>query len=113
LQLLAQDTVQVRDSVSTPFLAQAGGNLYIQGKERIDILALNHPQTPFQSGSELSLVSNGDISGDAHFTSGSSFSILDLSAILVALSASTTRLSVPMAMSFLATIQVQRLRLRR
>jgi filamentous hemagglutinin family protein len=79
LQLLAQDTVQVRDSVSTPFLAQAGGNLYIQGKERIDILALNHPQTPFQSGGELSLVSNGDISGDAHFTSGSSFSILDLS----------------------------------
>jgi len=79
LQLLAQDTVRVRDSVSNPFLAQAGGNLYIRGKQRIDILALNHPQTPFQSGGELSLVSNGDISGDAHFTTGSSFSILDLS----------------------------------
>ncbi|MEQ8971421.1 MAG: CHAT domain-containing protein [Coleofasciculus sp. C1-SOL-03] len=78
LNLLAQDTVRVRDSVTHPFLAQAGGNLYIQGNNTIDILALNHPQTPFQSGGDLSLVSDGDISGDAHFTSGGHFSILDL-----------------------------------
>lgn len=78
LNLLAQDTVRVRDSVTNPFLAQAGGNLYIQGNQTIDILALNHPQTPFQSGGDLSLVSDGDISGDAHFASGGSFSILNL-----------------------------------
>ncbi|MEQ8754860.1 MAG: CHAT domain-containing protein [Coleofasciculus sp. G1-WW12-02] len=78
LNLLAQDTVRVRDSATNPFLAQAGGNLYIQGNNTIDILALNHPQTPFQSGGNLSLVSDGDISGDAHFTSGGSFSILNL-----------------------------------
>ncbi|MEQ8386847.1 MAG: CHAT domain-containing protein [Coleofasciculus sp. A1-SPW-01] len=78
LNLLAQDTVRVRDSVTHPFLAQAGGNLYIQGNNTIDILALNHPQTPFQSGGNLSLVSDGDISGDAHFTSGGSFSLLNL-----------------------------------
>ncbi|MEQ8959873.1 MAG: filamentous hemagglutinin N-terminal domain-containing protein, partial [Coleofasciculus sp. C2-GNP5-27] len=78
LNLLAQDTVRVRDSVTHPFLAQAGGNLYIQGNNTIDILALNHPQTPFQSGGDLSLVSDGDISGDAHFTSGGSFSLLNL-----------------------------------
>ena len=78
LNLLAQDSVRVRDSLTHPFLAQAGGNLYIQGNKTIDILALNHPQTPFQSGGDLSLVSDGDISGDAHFTSGGSFSILNL-----------------------------------
>jgi len=78
LNLLAQDTVRVRDSVTNPFLAQTGGNLYIQGNKTIDIFALNHPQTPFQSGGDLSLVSDGDISGDAHFASGGSFSILNL-----------------------------------
>ncbi len=78
LNLLAQDTVRVRDSVANPFSAQAGGTLYIQGNQGIDILALNHPKTPFQSGGNISLVSNGNISGDAHFKSGGSFSILNL-----------------------------------
>jgi filamentous hemagglutinin family protein len=79
LNLLAQDTVQIRDSEVNPFLAQAGGNLYIQGNQAIDILALNHlEQTPFQSGGNLSLVSDGNVSGDAHFVSGGNFSILNL-----------------------------------
>lgn len=77
MTLLAKDTVRVRDSVTNPFMAQAGGKLYIQGDRNIDILALNHPQTPFTSGGQLSLVSNGDISGDAHFASNG-FSILNL-----------------------------------
>jgi filamentous hemagglutinin family protein len=77
MRLLAKDTVQVRDSVTNPFMAKAGGNLYMQGDRTIDILALNHPQTPFTSGGQLSLVSNGDISGDAHFASNG-FSILNL-----------------------------------
>src|SRR5919202_399990 len=80
LTLLAKDTVRVRDSVTNPFIAQAGGNLYIQGDRNIDILALNHPQTPFTSGGQLSLVSNGDISGDAHFASNG-FSILNLAGV--------------------------------
>ncbi|NEP61140.1 MAG: filamentous hemagglutinin N-terminal domain-containing protein, partial [Symploca sp. SIO2G7] len=80
LNLLAQDTVLVRDSVANPFIAQAGGNLYIQGNQSIDILALNHlDQTPFVSGGNLSLVSDGIISTDAHFSSGNNFSILNLS----------------------------------
>ncbi|GAB4181608.1 MAG: hypothetical protein Fur006_16800 [Coleofasciculaceae cyanobacterium] len=78
LTLLALDTVWVRDSVETPFVAHAGGNLYIQGNNSIDILALNHPETPFQSGGSLSLVSDGNISGDAHFASVGSFQILNL-----------------------------------
>ncbi len=79
LTMSAQNIVQIRDSVANPFVAHAGGRLYIQGNNAIDILALNHPQTPFQSGGDLSLVSNGDISGDAHFASGGSFSMLNLS----------------------------------
>ncbi len=78
LTLQAKDTVQIRDSVAVPFQAQAGGNFTIQGNQGIDILALNHLQTaPFQSGGNLSLVSDGIVSGDSHFTSGGNFAILD------------------------------------
>ena len=80
LSLLAQDTVQVRDRAVAPFLAQAGRNLTIQGNQGIDILALNHPSQPsFVSGSNLSLLSDGVISGDAHFASGDRFSIASVS----------------------------------
>ena len=78
LTLLAQDTVYIRDSLTNPFLALVGGNLTIQGNQAIDILALNHPQTPFQSRGDMTLVSDGNISGDAHFASGGNFSLLNL-----------------------------------
>ncbi|HEY9809846.1 MAG TPA: CHAT domain-containing protein [Halomicronema sp.] len=78
LNLLATNTVRIRDSYSNPFLAKAGENLYIQGNQNIDILALNHPQTPFVSGGNLSLVSNGIISGDAHYQAGGNVSFLTL-----------------------------------
>ncbi len=78
LKLLAGDTVRVRDSAANPFIAKAGGNLLIQGNQNIDILALNHPETPFQSNGNLSLVSDGNISGDSHFVSSGNFSILNL-----------------------------------
>ncbi len=78
LNLIAGNTVKIRDSVTNPFVAHAGGNLYIKGNQGIDILALNHPQTPFISGGNLTLVSDGIISGDAHFASGGSFSMLNL-----------------------------------
>ncbi|MGB7441160.1 MAG: filamentous hemagglutinin N-terminal domain-containing protein [Coleofasciculaceae cyanobacterium] len=79
LTLQAQDTVKVRDTVTTPFLAQSGGNLTVMGNDGIDILALNHPtQTPFVSGGNLSLISDGQISTDAHFASGGDFSIRTL-----------------------------------
>ncbi|WP_445300729.1 MULTISPECIES: CHAT domain-containing protein [unclassified Microcoleus] len=80
LNLLADNTVRVRDSVANPFVANAGGNLYIQGNQSIDLLALNHlSQTPFVSGGNLTLVSDGIISTDAHFRSGNNMSILDRS----------------------------------
>jgi filamentous hemagglutinin family protein len=80
MNLLAGNTVLVRDSVAKPFIVQAGGNLYIQGNQGIDILALNHlTQKAFVSGGDLSLVSDGIISGDAHYVSGGRFSVLNLS----------------------------------
>ncbi|WP_442927821.1 beta strand repeat-containing protein, partial [Microcoleus sp. A003_D6] len=80
LNLLANNTVRVRDSVANPFVANAGGNLYIQGNQSIDLLALNHlSQTPFVSGGNLTLASDGMISTDAHFRSGNNTSIVDLS----------------------------------
>ncbi|HEY9834699.1 MAG TPA: CHAT domain-containing protein [Stenomitos sp.] len=80
LNLLAQNKVTVRDTATNPFLAQAGGNLYIQGNQEIDILALNTPNTPpFQSGGNLSFVSNGIISFDSHSQSGGSILFRNLS----------------------------------
>ncbi|MBW4626625.1 MAG: filamentous hemagglutinin N-terminal domain-containing protein [Brasilonema octagenarum HA4186-MV1] len=80
LTLQAQDTVKVRDSVTTPFLATAVGNFTIVGNQGIDILALNHPtQTPFVSGGNLNLISDGIISLDARFASGGSFSLKSVS----------------------------------
>ncbi len=84
LSLLARDAVRVRDRVQNPFLARAGGNLEIRADRAIDILTQNAigglslpPQ--FQSGGNLSLVSNGAISGDSHFASRGNFSVRNLS----------------------------------
>lgn len=82
LTLWAQDTVQVREELTTPFVAVAVGNLTIEGHNGIDILALS-PLSPggfaFQSGGNLSLISDGIISGDARFSSGGSFLIKSVS----------------------------------
>lgn len=80
LNLLAEDTVKIRDSIRQPFIANAAGNLYIQGNQGIDILALNHLESiPFQSGGAMTFVSDGNISGDSHFASGGRFSMFNLS----------------------------------
>ncbi|TVQ25719.1 MAG: filamentous hemagglutinin N-terminal domain-containing protein, partial [Leptolyngbya sp. DLM2.Bin15] len=79
LFLLATDTLTLRDSLTTPLVIQAGGDLILQGDRSVDILALNHPAFPLQSGGLFQLISDGVISTDAHFVSGGAFSILDLS----------------------------------
>ncbi len=78
LHLKAGNTVLVRDSLATPFLTKAGGNLNIRGDSSIDILTLNRSAVPFQSGGNTTLMSNGLISTDAHFTSGGNFTISNL-----------------------------------
>jgi filamentous hemagglutinin family protein len=78
LLIQAKDTVTARDSKENSVLVKAGGNLTIQGDKSVDLLALNHPGQAFQSGADLRLVSDGNVSGDAHFGSGGRFSIENL-----------------------------------
>ncbi len=79
LTLNATDTVRIRDTVTEPFLARSGGNMTIQGNQSIDVLALNHlSQTPFVSDGNFSLISDGVISGDAHFSNRGTFTIKSL-----------------------------------
>src|SRR5919199_1186206 len=55
LTLLATDTVRVRDSTANPFIASAEGRLLLQGNQRVDIFALNHPESGFFSGRNMVL----------------------------------------------------------
>ncbi|ARV59784.1 hypothetical protein BZZ01_15135 [Nostocales cyanobacterium HT-58-2] len=79
---LQGDTVKVRDSVTHPFIAAAGGKLFIQGYESIDIFALNHPNSGLFSGGDMVLQSANTVGGDAHFWSGGSFRIEKLNGSL-------------------------------
>ncbi|MFN5725659.1 MAG: hypothetical protein ACK48D_02740, partial [Pseudanabaena sp.] len=84
LTLQANNVVTMRDSVKTPLIISAGGNLKIQGSNAIDIFALNHYNTikPFISGGNLDLISNGNVSFDAHSYTGGGFSIKKLDGAL-------------------------------
>jgi filamentous hemagglutinin family protein len=75
VRLNGQAIVQVRDMVAAPTNITAGRALTIQGNQSIDLFTLSHPQSQFRSGGNLSLISNGIISGDAHFASGGAFQI--------------------------------------
>lgn len=75
LTLQAQDTLRIRDSVTQPFVAAAGGNLLVQGDRSVDIFALNHPGSGLFSGGNMVLRSPNPVLGDAHYFSGGNFSI--------------------------------------
>lgn len=83
LTLQANNVVTMRDSVKTPLAIISGGNLKIQGNNAIDIWALKHSNiTPFISGGNLDLISNGNVSFDAHSYTGGGFSIKKLDGAL-------------------------------
>ncbi|BAY23575.1 hypothetical protein NIES2100_33670 [Calothrix sp. NIES-2100] len=73
--ILQADTIKVRDRVTNPFIAAAGGKLLVQGNENIDIFALNHPGSGLFSRGDMVLRSANTVGGDAHFWSGGSFRI--------------------------------------
>src|ERR687885_615594 len=75
LNLLARDTVRVRDSLANPFIAQAGGNLYLQGNQGVDIFALNNSASGFFSGGDMVLRSTNTVGGDAQFRVGGNFRV--------------------------------------
>jgi filamentous hemagglutinin family protein len=78
LTLFATDTLKVRDSVASPFIASAMGQLLVQGNQRVDVFALNHPDSGLFSGGDMVLRSGNTVSADAHFWSGGNFRIEQL-----------------------------------
>jgi filamentous hemagglutinin family protein len=82
LTLFATDTLKVRDSVASPFIASAMGQLLVQGNQAIDIFALNHPDSGFFSGGDMVFRSGNTVSADAHFWSGGNFRIEQLDSSL-------------------------------
>ncbi|NJO10051.1 MAG: filamentous hemagglutinin N-terminal domain-containing protein [Leptolyngbyaceae cyanobacterium SL_1_1] len=78
LTLQAQDTVQIRDSAASPFVAAAGRELRVQGNAGVDIFALAHADSGLFAGSELILRSAAPVIGDAYFWSGGSFRVEQL-----------------------------------
>ncbi|MFW5666083.1 MAG: filamentous hemagglutinin N-terminal domain-containing protein, partial [Coleofasciculus sp.] len=82
LTLLATDTLKVRDSVASPFIASAMGQLLVQGNQTVDIFALNHPDSGLFSGGDMVLRSSNTVSADAHFWSGGNFQIEQLDSSL-------------------------------
>lgn len=75
LNLFARDTVRVRDSVVNPFIAQAGGKLLIQGNQRVNIFALNHPGSALVAGGDIVLRSANAVGGDARYWTGANYRI--------------------------------------
>lgn len=75
---LVGERVYATDSEAQPLILNAGEGLTIQGREGIDVLALYNDQTAISSG-EIALVSDRNISLDAHLSSQGdvSFTTLD------------------------------------
>ncbi|TYQ28623.1 filamentous hemagglutinin N-terminal domain-containing protein [Pseudanabaena sp. UWO311] len=78
LTFQAQDSVKIRDTVSTPFWAVAGRDLLVQGNQSVDIFTLNNVNSGFWSGGNMVLRSDNPILGDAHFFAGSNFNVENL-----------------------------------
>jgi filamentous hemagglutinin family protein len=74
LTLQALDGVKIRDTVESPFVVAAVGDLLIQGNN-IDIFTLNNPKSALVSYGNLTLKSPNPVIGDAHYYSGGNFRI--------------------------------------
>jgi|GEM_PF-1226448 len=89
LKLLAQGTAgQVRvEDTTKPSLIRATNNVTLQGDQGIEINALGRPQSVFESGAltltptggNISLISNGQVTGNGRFISKGNFSVLTTS----------------------------------
>jgi len=73
LSLLAADSITIRDTAISPFIASTGDQLLMQGDRLVDIAILNHPDSALISGGDLVLRSANPVNTDAHFWSGGSF----------------------------------------
>ncbi|UBF28638.1 filamentous hemagglutinin N-terminal domain-containing protein [Kovacikia minuta CCNUW1] len=76
LGLRADNQVVISDDAANPFIAQVGGNLFIEGTLGINIQLSSNPGSQIQVGGDLSLVSsNGTVTANAPFSVGGNFSI--------------------------------------
>ena len=75
LILQAQDTVTIRDTKTSPFVAASARDLLVQGNQLVDIFALNHPSSRFRSDRNMVLRSQNPVIGDAHFYAGGNLNI--------------------------------------
>ncbi|NEO14420.1 MULTISPECIES: filamentous hemagglutinin N-terminal domain-containing protein [unclassified Moorena] len=82
LTLSAMETLKIRDSIALPFVAAAGEKLLLEGNQRVDILALTHPDSGLFSLGDMVLRSSSPIRGDTHYWSGGNFSIEDIDGTL-------------------------------
>lgn len=78
LTLRAQNTVAIKDTKQDPLNITAGKKLLIQGDKKVDIFALNNPNTNINAGGDLLLRSSTTIGGDAYFNAGGNFRIEQL-----------------------------------
>lgn len=76
ITLFGMNTVQLRDTATQSFIAEAGKNLYIQSNQKIDIDISNHPNSILTSGQHTLLVSPQDVIGNGHFQTGGNFSVV-------------------------------------
>ena len=78
LTLQANNTVKIRDTITHPLIVSAGNQLLITGNQKVDILALNHPESGLFSGGDMVLRSLNPVGGDAHYSVGRNFQIEQL-----------------------------------
>ena len=80
ISLLAQNTAQLSDSSGKDgqFTAIAAGNLSIQGNAGINIQLSNNPLSILKGDGNITLVSDGVITGNTRFKSGGTFSTQNL-----------------------------------
>ncbi|NJM45903.1 MAG: tetratricopeptide repeat protein [Alkalinema sp. RU_4_3] len=75
LQLLAGDSLRLRDTATQPLMLQSGGRLLLGGDRHLDIAAITHPSSGLFSSGDLVLRSFNPVLGDSRFFSGGAFRI--------------------------------------
>ncbi len=72
----ATGQVKIADAVGgNPMIVRSGNALKIQAPQAVTITALNRPESVFRSGGNLTLASNGVVTGDGRFISGQNFAV--------------------------------------
>jgi filamentous hemagglutinin family protein len=82
LNLVAANTLRVRDSATAPVMLQSGEQLTLRGEQAIDVFALNHSTSGLWSGGDMVLQSSQTVQGDAYYTAGGNFRIETLNGSL-------------------------------